>query len=967
MRPGLASAQRGSASATVRSGSVVMAQQQVLDSFAALLRNASMRTPFDQIDICIAGMTDLCAPEFDDRFDARLPVREAAKHLARANSKQAICIFYLDHLLRGHEMRAVEDHALDGACLLNTCSYENTFDVLHDVSLALLAATILWLRHLAEEEKAVRQVTLFVVCSTGKHSSVFCGRVLSVMLNVVLKCANWNTRIETVWSAGPRCEREAIMHNAFGRKSENKTSITECRHSPIVIKKCHDMFVTHMAKRNVPFLTVKVDDALYEECSCKAFVDAQNVLAVGTSEFLLCRFLAVAKVNLTTSLHELVPARNDMWFTKFMASDACGHAWHLLMQSYMMELWPKACSLCCRSQQTCYAYQHNVDTFFASLWSKEAECVQKSVSGLATAAPKGHSRRQTWADMSEEDGGDDFAAATELWASAPGTDARTASVRAGFCGEAATKMNQGGTVPIAAAGAASVRTGSCKQAPQKTKPLKKVTFAEADADVTLIESTRKVWMLTVDERASCIVNYDDECLGSIADRDDIGVVLVDDVARSKEFMISRGDKSIVLNRAANELFTDFDFVCEFELCIQNMEQVDTMPIEDLSKRSHLGQIQYIMFYHLYAVATLGTQDLGVHATGQFLSYAGMAFYEASNIDMLELIHKYLFYVWLASGATLDSSLLTLFVPRCAGGDLWWREQQQHVSAIARSAFAREYACLVQCPFQTDQESQKLYKRELRLIKQQKETTDIKTVPDMPAFEYWFQHNAAVLAEDALPSPRPLPPFRGSAPAAQGSWGNGDGMRGEVTRSNVIAEPHVFLEVDCSLPPVSLQDVLGENFLQQFLQEVTASNLWAPAWLTQACGSAAHDPVDLCAFGSAANACSDAPSETMLWFPQLIYQALGLALLQAMRPDTVAHPHLRAQFDLHMGIFLAMEIKLRRLTLPLQTFMCGNGIRFHRSPATDHWITTMLERRKPAGTTRHGLKVHSLWGEKLRAQ
>jgi hypothetical protein len=33
-----------------------MAQHQVLDSFAALLRNASMRTPFDQVDICFAGM-----------------------------------------------------------------------------------------------------------------------------------------------------------------------------------------------------------------------------------------------------------------------------------------------------------------------------------------------------------------------------------------------------------------------------------------------------------------------------------------------------------------------------------------------------------------------------------------------------------------------------------------------------------------------------------------------------------------------------------------------------------------------------------------------------------------------------------------------------------------------------------------------------------------------------------------------
>ena len=64
------------------------------------------------------------------------------------------------------------------------------------------------------------------------------------------------------------------------------------------------------------------------------------------------------------------------------------------------------------------------------------------------------------------------------------------------------------SLTVAEARTASERAGSCQQAAKKTRPAKKVTFAEGDVDVTLIESTRKVWMLTVDDAPGCIVNYD---------------------------------------------------------------------------------------------------------------------------------------------------------------------------------------------------------------------------------------------------------------------------------------------------------------------------------------------------------------------------------------------------------------------------------------------------------------------------
>ena len=406
-----------------------------------------------------------------------------------------------------------------------------------------------------------------------------------------MKCADWSTRIATMWDAGQRCEREATMHNAFGTKYyENQKCITGCRYSAIVIKSCHNM---HMAKRGVTFCTVRVDDAVYEQCRCKAAAAgakcAETALAVGTSEFLLCKFLAVAKINMRKSLHELVPASDGVCFTKVTASNACGHAWHLLMHSYMLELWPAAFSLCWSQQQSRYMYQHRVETLFAGFCRKDAAPalqpkrasqanVAACVSAPATAAPKGHSRRETWADLTEEEESDNFAAATELWGSLP-VQVTTAS-ESEHSPEAVSST-------VAEARTASERAGSCQQAAKKTRPAKKVTLAEGDVDVTLIESTRKVWMLTVDDAPGCIVNYDNEFIGSIVDRNDIGAVLVDDA------VISRC-RSTVLAKVARDLFEDDTFQFELSLCIQNMQKLGTMPIEDLSARSLLSQIQYIM-------------------------------------------------------------------------------------------------------------------------------------------------------------------------------------------------------------------------------------------------------------------------------------------------------------------------------------------------------------------------------------
>eukprot|EP00435_Cladocopium_sp_Y103_P026330 s597_g6.t1 len=951
---------------------MAMKDNEVLKTLASLLRGGSVTAPVMSIDVCCAGMTDLCAPELDQRFNARLPVRAPAQLIQGATSQQSVCIFYLHQLLRANPMWAHEDHALDGACLVNQCSYETTFDALHDVCLGLLTTVCIWLRHLLDSKTSAKQLQIFVVCHAGKHCGLFCGRVLGIMLEVVLRCSAWNVRVSTTWGGQTRCEREKIIFNSFGTAEANQEAVSGCRQSTIVSKHCSDYLPTYMWDKNVSLLTVTVDDLLYESCRRKTMPGCTDgTLALGTADFLLARLLGGAKTNLKRSVLEILSPKSCVGFIEAMASNKSLSDWSFLMHAYVMKLWPHACSLCCSQLNARYALLHRVQDWFSIFWSSAMKPSLEP--SRAAAEPKGLSRRKAWADLNDDDEQDSYAAANAMWQQEGSAPVRAASTLSAAQDSARSSTETSHrSAPVRAA------SESPDQARRETTPVraglrkgnKRVSFAEDAAEIKFVPSVHKVWQLTVDCENRVITKYDMEFITDIREHDEIEVVLLDDVANAKEYVLAKGRESRAMHQVASTLFNDDQFLCELRLWQANAKKLCTMPVENLegsSERNELSTIQYILFYHLYAIATLGTQDLGVHATSRFLYLVGTKFYEELKIDMLELLQKFVFYAWLAASGEVESSLLTVFVPQCEGGQEWWNHQQQHLACVARSAFAREYVCVITSPYLDDETSKQALRREFRLMKHQKDLDDIKALPDVPAFEYWYEHNAAVLADDALPSPRPLPPFRASAIGHDGTWGNADGRRGEVTRRNMIAESHVFLRVQCALPQVCLQTVLGENFVQLFCQEIEKSNLWAPAWLKETCDSAVHARVQADMSSNASDAFCQYVSEAILWFPQLIYQALGLALLQAMRPDTVLHPHLRAQFDLHLGVLLAMEIKSQRLDIYLRDFLRGCGIEFRGTDEENHWILQMVRNRKPASSTPHGLKVHSMWGEKLRAQ
>ena len=228
-----------------------------------------------------------------------------------------------------------------------------------------------------------------------------------------------------------------------------------------------------------------------------------------------------------------------------------------------------------------------------------------------------------------------------------------------------------------------------------------------------------------------------------------------------------------------------------------------------------------------AIATLRSQDLQCGATAQILALVGKRFWSTLNIDLLDLVHNYVWLLWLCCNLT-DSTWLeksfTLFVPNTPQAEQFWISQQDYLGCVPRCSFAREYACIAACPWIDEKE----LKVELEALKERMNQQTLDVVPEMPHSRFWYEHDAAVLAQDALPTPRPLPCVRSSAAPALCFWGNGDRKRGTMDRRKMMSETQVqtFLPQD-----MSLDAVVGEKFLEHCVVSFKSCKMPVPLMAT----------------------------------------------------------------------------------------------------------------------------------------
>ena len=904
-----------------------MACPQLLASLAAFVADAAR--DLTEVEVVVCGATDLCHPKLDDRFEENRGIEEPGQCLMSLRAEDAVFLVFLQHLLQNNYIHGVGHHTLDGLCSLQAFEQGGGLAVLNDVCFGILITWCFWLKHMFAKPTRVKKVFLFVVCTAGKHRSMYCGRVLFIVLKILLKLCGAQAAVKFVWGAQNRCMAE--KHGEHWR-----------RQPLIVVDRFQQLWTEYIRKRKIQCVLFRVTDNLYEKCKPKTATQHRMHRAARTlmtEPFQLAIFLRKIESNLEGTVVNLLPENVFLPLSMWLCTTDVYMQWRNLFGMYIQNLWPDLCSLCCGSWKTAYSFRRSVEKTFESLLQNSSMPV----------------RAADASDAGRRDASKGNAVSAESQATAPARK-KEAEPSKGVqaCGSSA--QSSGKSVRAAVA-----QGGDHERA--KKKPRR-----ELSDDVTA------AWVATVDLDARTVSEWQESKLDQL----DM-LLLMTDTHGGKHYGIAAKGIEANMQETADALMKDESFLIEFNASTRLMFENDNVPWTCCPSENNLSKIEFVLFWHLMSIATLRSQDLQCGATAQFLALVGNKFWQDLHIDLLDLMHNYVWILWMCRNMTDSTWLekcLMLFVPETTDAEQFWIVQQDHLGCVSRYSFAKEYACIAACPWNDEKE----VKDEVSALTERMKKASINVAPEMPAPRLWYEHDAAVLAQDALPTPRPLQCVRASAPPAPCFWGNGDGMRGTVNRRNMISDTHVYLQPhETKLPEMlSLDDVLGNNFLDHCVRGFQDCKIPVPVWLVTAAaanpGRASDSAVDgqekeATASDSAVDATiSENAGYLRKWLPQIIYQCLGCALMAVLRPDNVMHPHVRAHFELHMGFLLAKEICLKRMNIKLFAFMRGCGVRFETClEETDHWLQRMLRRRKENTKAVLTTTLHSIWGEKLRPQ
>ncbi len=441
-----------------------------------------------------------------------------------------------------------------------------------------------------------------------------------------------------------------------------------------------------------------------------------------------------------------------------------------------------------------------------------------------------------------------------------------------------------------------------------------------------------------------------------------------------------------------------------------------VPIEQKDMKTRLQEIQLMLFLHMVSIL-MDLDTLPFTASCYFASFVAQSFRYALEIDIMELMARFVYFVWLSpamDATTWNSWPAVLFPRNCSNIESWWERLQVEYRVDSDECFCEEYWCVREkvlrlqnsdpmsgvplraaaaatgsegvsgvllraadasardadmtsgVPLRAAGVSSEAGKEkkllpcleeELEQIKYRFVQSPIRIVPKMPDLARWIYHDAAVAADAPLPVQRVLQPLRPSASEFDADWGNNDGNQIDVSAENVIREQHVFLLVaNANISyDLTLQELLGPSF-PKLAEVFCATQLPLPWWMPK---KWALDSAEK--FGQIPAVDRDAYH----FYSSLHYQILGGLVFSSLRPDCVLHPHLRCHMEYHCGRLLAFEVAAGRLgTTRVYDFLIGCGIKFGTN-ADASWVPRKLQLRTNLEVSLFAAHVHSVWGEKCR--
>ena len=493
---------------------------------------------------------------------------------------------------------------------------------------------------------------------------------------------------------------------------------------------------------------------------------------------------------------------------------------------------------------------------------------------------------------------------------------------------------------------------------QTGKPIRNVTMGPREV-IDLDEA--EYWQLRICVDCHIVVSFQAVNLCSIEAEGD-AVMLQKCGKKGPYYLVTQCEKeNFEILQTGQSLFdNNRELQKELTFLWTLIESLD-IPVRQDQCLCPLQQFEILLFLHMLSIL-VDSDVLAFAVSAKFLGIVGQHFRKELGIDIMELVARFVYLIWLSpsmSHADWNRFPGVLF-PR---GNLkvvtWWNNLQPHVRVNSDQSFCEEYWCITTCPrvegmsLRTafDAESISL-QDELKGIKYKFLNGAIRVVPAIPDSFFCQYHDAAVSAEPAVAYPRVLSPVRPSGPEVLTTWGNDDGNPLKINEKNVIVDYHCFLKVEhaCLPAALTLGQLLGslkQKLVAAFVNAVLPVPRWFPrSWMPR--NLTLPPPVE---------------GQSLCYYNCVQYQILGSLVMSSLRPDNVFHPHLRCHVEYHVGRLLACEIVGDRLdTTKVLEFMYGCGIGFGVGKG---WIQESLDKRFAADITLHALHAHTQWGEKCR--
>lgn len=360
----------------------------------------------DTIHICVLGQTELAHEKVHPSFDRRVPKNAVAQRLYEPHSVDRFFVLGLTGLIRESGVHGSFDHAMDGSdCTLDKYG---SIPKIHHHCLVAFVSVLAWLQGMSLRTASgpkVANAYIFCMCVQGKHRSMYFGRVLFAVLQLVFKALKVEIDLQFHW---PACER--ILSSVANNDSHYN------RQAGPVTREILTCWIAYYKKMKMSECLFVLD---FDE------KDYDRAMKDNGEWFDIMDYMKQVGVSPVGNVFNMLEKNEKSYFRicQHLGAQHFVKSWQFFVRVPLRKNFPGMCSICSNGH---WHWRNQLEFFFEPLI-----CFMQKSLGVSSlkARPVASERVRIWADAEDSEEGDGGAQASGE-AKPSGASERGVSLRA---------------------------------------------------------------------------------------------------------------------------------------------------------------------------------------------------------------------------------------------------------------------------------------------------------------------------------------------------------------------------------------------------------------------------------------------------------------------------------------------------------------------------------------------------------